>query len=388
MLPCTNKHILLSVFALVFFSFSSSSQDRRSFPEQNRIGLSIQEFPSVCPYGDTTTSAGRLQWGVALKVKKHNIGHVKYLHLYAQPYWDRSLSWITPGKSNNLIVDYFDTALKTLEYNCQVFQSVLDNNPTGNDLLAFQQSVYNTMKTYDLSCNHGTDSLAVLRYKTDLSEKTWLPIPEEIPDPCMLSENVKSTSWLGAGGHWGYIQESWPNNWLFQNPIHEACFTMSLRKNKACLDLGYNFSLWNHLAEGTTVCDSRLDYKWTTDKANFFGVACLDLGYIIFDNVYFTIRPYFGVGMGRLSQDSGLKGGISEENSVSSLRGFRSQSGFKVDYKFWRQLTSIPNEVYNSRYFETKLSFKVFLARSCFKEIGAFWSFNFGLLFDITVWDI
>ena len=382
--------IFLFEVLLILSSLSTFCQERGALfptPKQDSICFSIQDFPSVCPYGATVTFPGGLHWGILLKKDKSTIGRIKYRHLIAQPYWNRSLSWIIPDQRSNLFIDYFNTAFKTLEYKCQEFQSVLDNNPTGNDLFHFRQSLYHTMEAYSLSCDFGNDSLAVSRCKSDLNEKANNPPPYVTANPCELAEEVKAHSLCGAGGHWGYIQEFWPGNWLFRSPIPEGCFIMSFRKNKACLDIGYIFSWDNHIAKGKNLYDSELNYTWVSDKANFYGAACLDLGYVILDNALFSIRPFLGAGIGRISQNLEQVESGDHKSTVSSFNGFRSQCGVKFDYKFWRQLTSIPNDMYNSRYFETKLSLKLSVARSCFNGLDSFWSINAGLLFDIMIWD-
>ncbi len=391
MTHCRKEHIFILVIVLVTCPFSVLCQEKGDyyiFPKQDSISFSIQDFPSVSPYGTKTTYAGGLHWGILLQEQRSIYNRMKYKHLVIVPYMDCSRSWLIPNQGKDLIVDYFDTAFKILEYNCQDFQTTLNNNPIGDDLFRFRQIINNTMTEYAISCDFGADTQAVLHHKSDLNEKADYPIAEDYPTPSELAEEVKDNSWFGAGCHLGYVQEFWPHNWLFQSPIHEACFIMSLRRKKACLDFGCLFALKNHLSKDGSVVDTDLGYKWVTDKSIDYVTACLDFGYVVLDNDFFSVRPYFGMGGGMLHQDTGLVEGIDKESIISSLPCFRSQCGLKIDYKFWRQLTSIPNEVYNSRYFETKLSFKVSIARSFFKEIDPFWSINAGLVFDIVIWDI
>ena len=228
-------HLFVLVIIMVTCPLSALCQEKGDhyiFPKQDSISFSIQDFPSVSPFGTKTSYTGGLHWGILLQEQRSTYNRMKYRHLNIRPYMDRSRSWLISNQGKDLIVDYFDTAFKILEYNCHIFQTTLNNNPIGDDLFRFRQMIHNTMEEYAVSCGFGADFQAVSAYKNDLIEKGDYSITEDYPTPRELAEEVKDNSWFGAGCHLGYVQEFWPHSWLFQSPIHEACFIMKKKSIK------------------------------------------------------------------------------------------------------------------------------------------------------------
>lgn len=108
------------------------------------------------------------------------------------------------------------------------------------------------------------------------------------------------------------------------------------------------------------------------------GNILIGLGYRVYDGPWVALSPMAGVAMATLNQNMDRK----DRNGTivsSGMSGFRAFAGMNVNVKLIRKLSGFD-------YGESGLQFQVFGARTNNSALGAVWSLNFGVAYNLGAW--
>ncbi|MBO7523655.1 MAG: hypothetical protein J6T30_07380, partial [Bacteroidales bacterium] len=130
------------------------------------------------------------------------------------------------------------------------------------------------------------------------------------------------------------------------------------------------------------------------EKGEFLTGGDFDLifGYVLFDNDWFRITPFAGIGAA--FYDYQPEAWKEVEKKADEMAGFRQIAGISADIKLFRRL----DKTYVSPYFkgahiygnytEVTLQPRFYVAHATFPGLPQAWSINFGVNINMFVWEL
>ena len=318
---------------------------------------------------------GELDWTIGFEPETVKIGNLILQYTKSETYMDQIQSWINQEVPTRQALEYFQTEFNIVEAFRRKLQDQLNSSPAQYRYIRDYnyRLLTSAIDAFRMETAYGYDALALAKYQLKYEQEldSW----EETP----LSEPGIPNKGYGIRFYAGYNSMIFGNGLSqYMGPSHGMIVGYEFLLRGISIGGSMSIGSAGQLKEDNFYYDSRRDYQWRKGVNCSNGLVMLYLGYNILDKPVFSIRPEAGIGVHFIDQKlpDELK---TKDNSNSELASFIVQAGMNFNVKLRRKM-SVAYGGYS--YGETSLTFKVFGARSMFKEIGPINSINLGVCFD------
>ena len=306
--------------------------------------------------------------GERKKYKKGNL-RIDYTDVYT--YMNTEQSWVNPYRKSpsllryqQLVFDYAEVCRR--QYMLEMRYNT-DNKYSSKELSNYY---FNKIARFDAEigtkCDYGKDSTMLNYYSEQVAEQ--LSTIPDFSEPYLPDKN-----WT-YGFEVGYVYEWIPGADSFLSD--PSCCRMGFDLFYKGFRFGYDMMA---KSDGVNTVDFyNGDVLWAKGLTRRYHHSEFTFGYSVFDNDWFRINPFVGIGLSRhflvLAKDAN---GTETRDDMSGLRLLAGISG---DFKAFRNY-----DIFD-QYAELDARFLAYAARTDFPGYGPLWSYNFGLLFYFNGW--
>ena len=331
---------------------------------------------------DDTKYVSNLYCNIEQDVKKEIIGNFKIPVLTTTTKMNKLSSWYDPDKCTDWTLRYEQIRFDMLEVLRRRMQNSFNRNCMEENLNAYYEQLINsTMTAFDMESNYGTDTLVVLKYEKQYKNELDTMRIEPVQIPVFQTKDWGLSIGIGFG-----IEK-------YGSPISKGVTQafgiqaeVGMMYKKVCFNFQGLIAWSGNLQCDNFYYDSEYDYNWTKGKRVRAGNISMDVGYRALDKSNLSIVPLVGIGVSYIDQYSDTPRHNNKDSfETSEIRGFRTQAGLALDWKFRRKITTY---LYGADYTESKIRFAISGARTNYKGIGATSSLNASIILLFESWNL
>lgn len=361
---------LLSLAALILLSAALSAQEYEQTIRKWSDGpLTWNDFSE---FSGESSLMSDLYYGWRGERKKYKKGNFRMSYTETYTYMNTEQSWVNPyGKSPSLL-QYeqmvFDYAEICRRQYMQEMRNDTDNKYSSKELSDYY---FNKIARYEAevgpNCDYGRDSTMLNYYSEQVAEQlSTLP---DYSEPFLPKKN-----WA-VGCDMGYAYEWFPGmtDPFFSNgEFFRMGFDVFYKKFR----FGFDIMAKPDVVNSTSFYNGEV--LWAEGLTRRYNHWEFNFGYTVYENDWFRLNPFAGVGTSRhfivLGEDADGK------EIRDNMNGLRFQAGICGDFKFYRDYS-----IYEE-YSELALRFLAYGARTDIPGYGPLWSVNAGVSLYLFGW--
>jgi len=375
--------IISSLFLLTQFYTFAQDSSIRGVKYWNEGPLVKEDFSTRIVGDKDIKNIGKIECSLEYKPEKVKIGNLKYTHFKTYLYMDKLNSWIDPTKYDALSLRYYQASFDRAEITRREFQNDLDSPKEDKDdnytiIEYYERLLRSRSDAFAAESINGTNEEVIARFEKENQE--LLASVNERP----LMEPHFTKKAFGVGLYAGYYGEMFVGGASSSAlpMLNGFNFGINVPYNSAYFAFDMNLGFGGKLKEDNFYYDPKEDYNWQKGKNYKGGNLMLLAGYTLMDSPKSALTPFFGAGIAFLDQATGEV--VEEQPVLSEINGLKIEAGVQFGYKLSRSLNTTSGK--RGEYAESSLKFKLYGAMTRNKNLGGFYSINFGVVWDGTTW--
>ena len=310
----------------------------------------------------------QLTYFISSDVEKVRSGNTTFAIPVTRTYLNPYTSWIHPDFKTPAMLLYLQTAFDYVEI-CRrrmVAELVSGSQFPAQQLIDFHIGVADSFTAQmKEETQMGTDSVAIAYYAERVRKEL-----SQTPDVPYLQDPVVRPGGWGIGIHVGVGSD------LYTGRITDYITQV------VGLHFGFDFALGRTMVywDGLLAFGGRYkqdipvrNYYWSAGEKQRGGNITLSAGYPVFENMWWKVVPFAGIGVGFLDYPYNPGNPLKKEDEIA---GFRFQAGLATDYKVFRLFEFTPQKNYLA---EFTVRAKIYVARTALPFPGPSWSVNVAL---------
>lgn len=378
----------LSAIALFLTAFQATAQNYKEMylKEWNKDNplewndFSIRHLPdSQSAYSDLSLN---LTTVITTTRKRNLIIKIRNAELTM----NKLLSWYDPDRCDNWELRKQQVIFDIAEYHRRQLQK--DYNDHRNFIINtdYESLMDNSIELFREESNNGEDTVMTAEY-----EKKYRMMLDSIGscdyDTNAIEDKITGVKRYSAAEYYiGYNNETYFGTIAEGlKPLHGISFGFDIYYMRFMLNMQISFMGSGKLKTNDFYFDSSNNYAWRKGYSATERNLNLDLGYILYDGPYFSLTPFVGIGQSAVKQKTNLMKDPDNDHNyeiiTSKIKGFKTQAGVNLDWKYYRYHGPSPYAVT----FELKTRFKVFGAITDFEPYHSSYSLNAGLILTYSL---
>lgn len=370
------KRIIITTIFIASSLFTAKSQPAIKFWDDGPLTfndfqvrhISLDESPYAQPPQPMDLDGGFV--GETVKGKD---GNLRYSYTRYRTYMDQLNSWYDPTYATPADLRFMQGIFDIMEIARR--ESFGADTLSVYDARQYRQRLLTSRVTqYYQETNNGKDTERVAEY-----EARNAVLLDSLDAEPRYPVQVINNDGFGMDMYMGYFGELPFGRMVdYLGMGHGVSLGFDFYYRHAFLQFAINAASYGGLKQDGFYYDPEENYDWVAGKNVSGGNILIGLGYRVYDGPWVALSPMAGVALATLNQSMDRK----DRNGTivsSGMSGFRAFAGMNVNVKLFRKLSGFD-------YGESGLQFQVFGARTNNPALGAVWSLNFGIAYNLGAW--